>query len=74
MLQPDDLVGHVTGEVEKDGRVLVLRRVRVRYDLAVDAGVRETVERVHAAHAQACPVARSIGGSVDITTEIAYRD
>ncbi len=74
MLEPDDLVGQVIGEIEKEGRVLVLRRVRVRYDLRVDPGVRETVERVHEKHAQACPVARSIGGSVDITTEITYRD
>jgi len=63
----------VRGEVEKDGSVLVLRRVHVTYKLAVDPSVRDTVERVHEMHADRCPVARSIGGSVAITTTIDYQ-
>jgi uncharacterized OsmC-like protein len=45
----------------------VLRRIHVHYTLSgeADPGV---VERVHGFHAQRCPVARSIGSSVDITT------
>jgi uncharacterized OsmC-like protein len=58
--------------VEKEGGVLVLRRIHVRYDLKVDAGSRDTVVRVREVHADACPVARSIGGSIDITTEVNY--
>lgn len=33
---------------------------------------RETVERVHGFHAAYCPVARSIEGSIEITTEVDY--
>jgi uncharacterized OsmC-like protein len=62
----------VRGEVEKDGSVLVLKRVHVTYKLTVDPSARETVERVHEMHADRCPVARSIGGSVGITTSIDY--
>ena len=65
-------MGEVRGDVEKDGNVLVLRRVHVTYRLTVDPSKRETVERVHAMHAARCPVARSIGGAVGITTSIRY--
>lgn len=52
--------------------MLVLRRIHVRYRLRAPDADREMVARVHAAHAEACPVARSIGGSVAITTEVEY--
>ncbi len=65
------------GEVEEtDDGVIVLRRVHVRYTLRADPGMladaakRQAIERVHGLHARKCPVARSIGGSVDITTEL----
>ncbi len=32
----------------------------------------EVVDRVLGFHAERCPVARSIGGSIDITTELSY--
>jgi organic hydroperoxide reductase OsmC/OhrA len=66
-------VGEVRGEVEKEGGVLVLRRVHVRYLLRTPEEERETVERVHAVHADSCPVARSLKGAVDVTTEVVYR-
>ncbi len=69
---PDDLVGEVTGEIEKDGSVLVLRRVHVRYKLKVPEDKRETVERVLEMHADRCPVARSIKGAIEVTTEVEY--
>jgi uncharacterized OsmC-like protein len=64
------LVADVRGEVEKEGQVLVLRRIHTHYKLRVDTSKRQTVERVHEVHAQNCPVARSIGGSVEISTEV----
>ena len=73
MVGPEDLVGDVTGEVEKDGDVLVLRRIRVRYKLRVPDGVRDTVERVREFHADRCPVARSIRGAIDVQTEVDYQ-
>jgi organic hydroperoxide reductase OsmC/OhrA len=58
------------GEIENEDGVLVIKRIRVRYRLPVPADQRETAERAHAAHQRACPVARSIGGSIDIETEL----
>ncbi|MDX1449984.1 MAG: OsmC family protein [Acidimicrobiia bacterium] len=61
------------GEVEKDGRVLILRRIHVTYHLSgVAEDQKDAVERVHEFHARYCPVARSIEGSIEITTELEY--
>lgn len=55
-----------------EGSVLVLKRIHVRYLLTVDDGVDLAVaERVHGFHADKCPVARSIGDAVAISTELA---
>jgi uncharacterized OsmC-like protein len=51
--------------------VLVLKRIHVRYGLQADEEKREAIERAHEHHHSRCPVYRSIGGSVDITTELA---
>ena len=62
------------GEVELDGKTLVVRRIHVTYHLAVDQAViddakkRAAIDRVLGFHAERCPVARSIGGCVEITT------
>ena len=69
---PDDLIAEVEGDVGKDGKVLVLRKVRVTYRLRVPEEARETVERVHEFHAQSCPVARSISPCVEIETRVEY--
>ena len=53
----------------EDG-VLVIKRIRVRYRLPVPEDKRDAAMRAHAAHQRACPVARSIGGSIDIETEL----
>ncbi len=51
----------------------MLKRVHVTYRFSPDEGTdRAKVERVHGFHAEHCPVARSIGGSVEITTGIEY--
>ena len=61
------------GEIEKDGKVLVIRRIHMTYDLAgTHDDQRETVERVLGFHADYCPVARSIRDSIEITTEVSY--
>ncbi len=57
------------GEVEKEGGVLVIRRIHVDYRLKAGEEDRETIERVHEFHAERCPVYRSIYTSIDITTE-----
>lgn len=57
------------GEVGKDDGVLVIRRIHVTYRLKAGEEHRETVERVHAMHADRCPVYRTLKNSIDITTE-----
>lgn len=43
----------------------------MRYQLKVDPGTDVAViDRVHGFHADHCPVARSIGGCIAITTEV----
>ena len=61
-----------TGEIELDDGVLVLERIHVRYRLRADEEQREAAERAHEHHHSRCPVYRSIGGSVAITTELAF--
>ena len=56
-----------------EDRVLVVKRIRVRYRLAgCPDDKREAAERAHSLHASRCPVAKTIGGCVDIRTELAY--
>lgn len=53
--------------------MLVIKRIHVTYSLkGVEDDQKETVERVHGFHADYCPVARTIKGCVDITTELQY--
>jgi uncharacterized OsmC-like protein len=58
------------GEVVDEDGVLVLKRITVSYRLPVPDDRREVAKRVHAVHARACPVARSIGGAIDIQTSL----
>lgn len=58
--------------MELDNKVLVVKRIRVTYTgLEVSPENREKVDRVLAVHADGCPVARSLKGSIEITTELA---
>ena len=62
-------MGHARGEVELEGKVLVLKRIKVTYTgLSMDDSKRDKVDRVVAVHAEGCPVARSLKGAVEITT------
>ncbi len=64
-------MGHARGEVELEGKVLVVKRIHVTYTgLQVDEQDAEKVERVLAVHADGCPVARSIKGAIEITTRL----
>ncbi len=64
-------MGQARGEVELESKVLVLKRIRVTYTgLTVAEEDRAKVERVLAVHADGCPVARSLRGAVEITTQL----
>jgi uncharacterized OsmC-like protein len=61
------------GDVEVEDRVLVIKRLRVRYRLTgCPEERREAAERAHSLHASRCPVARSIGGCIAIATELEF--
>ena len=64
-------MGHARGEVELEGKVLVVKRINVTYTgLQVDEQDAEKVQRVLAVHADGCPVARSVKGAIEITTRL----
>jgi uncharacterized OsmC-like protein len=64
-------VGHARGEVELEGKVLVLKRIKVTYTgMSVADQDAEKVQRVLAVHADGCPVARSLKGAIEITTQL----
>ena len=61
----------MTGEIEKEEGVLVIRRIHAHYTLRaqdLDEPRRAALERAHALHAERCPVARSLRGAIAITT------
>ena len=48
----------------------MVRKVHVRYRLRADPAKRDVVERVLGFHARKCPVARTLEGCVEVTTEM----
>jgi uncharacterized OsmC-like protein len=68
-IDPTGLVGHARGEIELDGKVLVVRRIHFSYSgVTIPEEKRETVERALATHHRSCPVSRSIEAGIEITT------
>jgi uncharacterized OsmC-like protein len=64
------LQADAVGEVELDGKVLVVKRIHVTYRLTADPTHHATIQRVLGVHADRCPVARTIGGCVAISTGV----
>ncbi len=62
------LVAEVTGEVEKEEGVLVIRRIHVLMKLAAPESSRETVERVHGIYAMRCPMYRTLHNAIQLTS------
>ena len=54
------LAADVTGEVEKEDGVLVIRRIHVHMRLVAPNEVLDTVERVHGFYAMRCPLYRTL--------------
>jgi uncharacterized OsmC-like protein len=62
-------VGYARGEIEVEGKVLVLKRIHVDYaGVDVPPDKQEAAERALATHQQACPVSRSIEAAIEVTT------
>ena len=62
------------GEIEKEGNVLVIKRINITYILTIDPDLleekRDAIDRVMRLHHNSCPVYRSIFGSIDVTAEL----
>jgi uncharacterized OsmC-like protein len=67
------LSSEAEGVVVLEDKVLVIKRIHVRYRLkGCPDDKREAAERSHTFHASRCPVAKSIGSCIDITTELEF--
>lgn len=68
------LESNTIGEIEKEGNVLVIKRIIIIYKLRVDPQLleekRDAIDRVMRVHPNSCPVYRSISGSIDISAEL----
>jgi uncharacterized OsmC-like protein len=62
------LTADVTGEVETEDGVLVIRRIHVAFRLTAPESVRETVERVHGFYAMRCPLYRTLHGAIELSS------
>jgi uncharacterized OsmC-like protein len=60
----------VVGQIETENKVLVLKRITITVHLSADEEDREDVERVLEVYEDGCPVARSIRGSIEITSNL----
>jgi uncharacterized OsmC-like protein len=64
----DNLTAEVTGEVESEDGVLVIRRIHVAMQLVAAEESRHTVERVHGIYAMNCPLYRSLHNAIQLTS------
>jgi uncharacterized OsmC-like protein len=62
------LVADVTGEVELEDNVMVIRRIHVAMTLAAPEAARATVERVHGIYAMNCPLYRTLHKAIALTS------
>ncbi len=65
------LESDAVGEIEKEGNVLVIKRIRITYKLKISPDLleekRDTIDRALRVHHNSCPVYRSISDSIEIT-------
>jgi hypothetical protein len=62
------LVAEVTGEVETEDGVLVIRRIHVAMQLSASEDVRATVDRVHGIYAMNCPLYRTLHKAIQLSS------
>lgn len=68
----DSLYADTVGEIEAESKVLVIKRIKQTFHLSADEGDRQKIERVLGVYADSCPVARSVKGSIEITSELDF--
>ena len=62
------LTGEITGEVETEDGVLVIRRIHVAMRLIAPEEVKAVVERVHGMYAMRCPLYRTFHRTLQLTS------
>jgi len=62
------LSAEVTGEVEEEDGVLVIRRIHVAMRLMALEQTRAKVDRVHAIYAMNCPLYRTLHSAIRLTS------
>jgi hypothetical protein len=60
----------VSGDVELEDKVLVIRRIHVLFELKAAPEHRLVAERVHGFFAMSCPLYRTLRSAIAITTEL----
>jgi uncharacterized OsmC-like protein len=68
----EDLRAETVGEVETEGKVLVIKRIKQVFYLTAEERDRPTIERVLGFYADSCPVARSVKKSIEISSELEF--
>ena len=64
------LTADVTGEVETEEGVLVIRRIHVAMRLLASDDAKGTVERTHGLYAMHCPLYRTLHNAIQLTSSI----
>ena len=68
----DRLVAKVVGDVELEDKILVIRRIRVLFELKAVPEHRLVAERVHGFFAMSCPLYRTLRSAIAVTTELEF--
>ncbi|HEU4493789.1 MAG TPA: OsmC family protein [Rubrobacteraceae bacterium] len=66
----EDLRAETVGEVETEGKVLVIKRIKQTLYLTASEEDRPTIERVLEVYADSCPVVRSVKNSIEVSSEL----
>ena len=62
------LTAEVTGEVETEDNVLVIRRIHVAMRLVAGTEQKDKIERVHGMYAMNCPLYRTLHKAIELTS------
>ena len=62
------LTADVTGEVENEDGVLVIRRIHVAMHLFAPEDARPTIERTHSIYAMRCPLYRTLHQAIQLSS------
>jgi organic hydroperoxide reductase OsmC/OhrA len=66
----ENLHAETVGEIEVEGKVLVIKRIKQVFHITAEGQDRETIARVLEVYADGCPVAASVKGSIEVTSEL----